>query len=98
MVSMRVGFHENDGTTKMTKTTQAVTNKELSAGLVEITETMEMTKTMGLRLRWAKSPIASVQRARSTLASHSAASRGTNVKRVNANRTVRIATQRTQGL
>ena len=45
-----------------------------------------------------QSPIASVQRTRSTLASHSAIPRGTNVKRMNANRTIRIAAQRTQGL
>ena len=52
-------------------------------------------------LRWAKSPkspIAGVQRTQSTLAIHSAVPRGTNVKRVNANRAIRIATQRTQGL
>ena len=51
-------------------------------------------------LRWAKSPlpIASVQRTRPTLASHSAVPRGTNVKRMNANRASRIAAQRTQGL
>ena len=34
-------------------------------------------------VRWAKSPIASVQRTRSTLASHSAVPRETNVKRSN---------------
>ena len=45
-----------------------------------------------------QSPIASVQRTRSTLASHSAGPRGTNVKRMNANRAIRIAAQRTQGL
>ena len=45
-----------------------------------------------------QSPIASVQRTRSTLASHSAVPRGTNVKRMNANRAIRIAAQRTQGL
>ena len=45
-----------------------------------------------------QSPIASVQRTRSTLASHSAAPRGANVKRMNANRAMRIAAQRTQGL
>ena len=44
-----------------------------------------------------QSPIASVQRARSTLASHSAVPRGTNVKRMTANRAIRIAAQRTQG-
>ena len=42
-----------------------------------------------------QSPIASVQRTRSTLASHSAVPRGTNVKRMNANRAIRIAAQRT---
>ena len=45
-----------------------------------------------------QSPIASVQRTRSTLASHSAVPCGTNVKRMNANRAIRIAAQRTQGL
>ena len=38
-----------------------------------------------------QSPIASVQRMRSTLASHSEVPRGTNVKRMNANRAIRIA-------
>ena len=36
-------------------------------------------------LRWAKSPIASVQRTRSTLAGHSAVPCGTNVKQMHAN-------------
>ena len=45
-----------------------------------------------------QSPIASVQRMRSTLASHSAAPCGMNVKQMNANRAIRIAAQRTQGL
>ena len=45
-----------------------------------------------------QSPIASVQRTRSTLASHSAVPRGTNVKQMNANRAIRIAAPRTQGL
>ena len=45
-----------------------------------------------------QSPIAGVQRTRSTLASHSAGPRGTNTKRMSANRTIRIAVQRTQGL
>ena len=45
-----------------------------------------------------QSPIASVQRTQSTLASHSAVPCGTNVKRMNANRAIRIAAQRTQGL
>ena len=40
-----------------------------------------------------QSPVASVQRTRSTLVSHSAVPRGTNVKRVNANRVIQIATQ-----
>ena len=38
-----------------------------------------------------QSPIASVQRTRSTLASHSAVPRGTNAKQMNANRAIRIA-------
>ena len=42
-----------------------------------------------------QSPIASVQRTRSTLASHSAVPRGTNVKRMNANRT-RFESQRNE--
>ena len=45
-----------------------------------------------------QSPIASVQRTRSTLAGHSAGPRGTNAALTNANRTIRIAAQRTQGL
>ena len=45
-----------------------------------------------------QSPIASVQRTRSTLASHSVIPRGTNVKRMNANLAIRITEQRTQGL
>ena len=45
-----------------------------------------------------QSPIASVQRTRSTLAGHSAVPRGTNVTRTNANRAIRIAAERTQGL
>ena len=44
------------------------------------------------------SPIASVQRTRATLASHSAVPRGTNVKQMNANYAIRIAAQQTQGL
>ena len=52
-------------------------------------------------LRWAKSPIkktpiATVQRTRSTLASHSAVPCGTHVKRMNANRAIQIVAQRTQ--
>ena len=43
-----------------------------------------------------QSPIASVQRTRSTLASHSTVPCGTNVKGVNANRAMRIAAQRRQ--
>ena len=43
-------------------------------------------------------PSASVQRTRSTLAAHSAVPRGTNDARVNANRAIRIAAQRAQGL
>ena len=53
---------------------------------------------LSFQLRWAKSPIASVQPTRSALASHSAIPRGTTVKRLNANRAIRIATQRTQRL
>ena len=49
-------------------------------------------------LRWAKSPIASVQRTPSTLAGHSAGPCGTNTTPTNANRAIRIAAQRTQGL
>ena len=45
-----------------------------------------------------QSPIASVQQTRSTLARHSAVPCGTNVKRMNANRAIRIAAQWTQGL
>ena len=45
-----------------------------------------------------QSPMASFQRTRSTLASHSAIPYGTNVKRMNTDRAIRIAAQRTQGL
>ena len=45
-----------------------------------------------------QSPIASVQRTRSTLAGHSADPRETNTTPTNANRAIRIAIQRTQGL
>ena len=50
--------------------------------------------------RWAnrQSPIASVQRSQSTLESYSAVPRGTNTKPTNANRAIRIADKRTQGL
>ena len=54
----------------------------------------ESQKTrQGCDLRWAKlqSPIASVQRRRSTLAGHSAGPRGTNATPMNANRAIRIA-------
>ena len=44
-----------------------------------------------------QSPIATVQRTRSTLAGHSAVPCATNVKQMNTNRTIRIAAQRTQG-
>ena len=43
-------------------------------------------------------PCARRSRAQSTLASHSAVPRGTNVKRMHANRAIRIAAQRTLGL
>ena len=45
-----------------------------------------------------QSPIASVQRMRPTLASHSAVPRGTNTTPMNADRAIRTAAQRTQGL
>ena len=45
-----------------------------------------------------KSPIASVQRTQSTLAGHSAGPRETNTTPMNANRAIRIAAQRPQGL
>ena len=45
-----------------------------------------------------QSPIASVQRTRPTLAGHSAVPRGTNTTPMNANRVIRIAAPRTQGL
>ena len=45
-----------------------------------------------------QSPIASVQRTQSTLAGHSAIPRGKNATPTHANRPIRIATQRTQGL
>ena len=52
MVCVRVAFHENDGNhenAKTTKTIQTATNKELSAGFAEITETTKMTKTTGIQ-------------------------------------------------
>ena len=45
-----------------------------------------------------QSPIASVQRTQSTLASHSAVPRGTRTTPTNTNCAIRIAAQRTQGL
>ena len=45
-----------------------------------------------------QSPIASVQQTQSTIAGHSAGPRGTTTTPTNANRTIRIAVQRTQGL
>ena len=45
-----------------------------------------------------QSPIASVQRTQSTLAGHSAGPRGTNTTPTSANRAIRTAVQRTQGL
>ena len=45
-----------------------------------------------------QSPIASVQRTRSTLAGHSAVPLGTNTTPTDANRAIRIAARRTQGL
>ena len=45
-----------------------------------------------------QSPIASVQRTRSTLAGHPAGPRGTNTTPTNANRAIRITAQRMQGL
>ena len=45
-----------------------------------------------------QSPIASFQRMRSTLASHSAVPLKMNVTRTNTNRAIQIATERTQGL
>ena len=49
MVCVRVAFHENDGNRENGENDEdnsdIVTNKELSAGFAEITETIEMTKT-----------------------------------------------------
>ena len=45
-----------------------------------------------------QSPIASVQRTRLTLLGHSAGPRGMNTTATNANRAIRMALQRTQGL
>ena len=50
---MRVAFQENDGNQeakKTTKTTQTATNKELSAGLADVTGTTEMTRKTGSRV------------------------------------------------
>ena len=57
----------------------------------------QTSKVLGLMLSLdgqnGQSPIARGQRTRSTLASHSAVPCGTNVKRMNANRAIRIAAQ-----
>ena len=45
-----------------------------------------------------QSPIASVQQTQATLANHPAIPCGTKIKRMNANRAIRVAAQRTQGL
>ena len=55
---------------------------------------IETRQTLGV----GQSPIASVQRTQTTLAGHSAVPRGTNTTPMNANRAIRIAAQRTQGL
>ena len=55
-------------------------------------------KCFSSNLDGAKSPIASVQRTRSTLAGHSEGPHGTNTAPTNANRAIRTAAQRTQGL
>ena len=62
--------------------------------------TFEFIGTIALNLDGPnrQSPIASSQRTRSTLAGHSAVPRRTNVARMNANRAIRIAAQRTKGL
>ena len=49
-------------------------------------------------LRGGRDPNASVQRTQSTLTGHSAVPRGTNTTRMNADRAIRIAAQRMQGL
>ena len=52
---MRVAFHENDRNHENNKNdkdnseSQTATNKEFNAGLAEITETTQMTKTTGMR-------------------------------------------------
>ena len=53
MVLMRVAFHENDRNHENNENDEDKSDsyiyKELSAGLAEITETTEMTKTIGIR-------------------------------------------------
>ena len=52
MVCVRVAFRENDGNhenDENAEDTQTATNKGLSAGLAEITETTKMTKTTGIQ-------------------------------------------------
>ena len=56
--------------------------------------TLTISREKGLDGPNRHSPIASVQRTRSTLAGHSADPRGTNATPTNANRAIRIAAQR----
>ena len=60
---------------------------------VSLRLTVSTFSSLSDSLAW-QSPIASVQRTRSTLANHSAVPRGVNVKRMNTNRAIRIAAQR----
>ena len=48
MVCKRVAFHKNDGNHENYEENSHSYKKEFSAGLVEITETTEMTKTQGI--------------------------------------------------
>ena len=57
-----------------------------------------MLPALGLDGQNRQSPIASIQRTQSTLASHSAVPSGMNTTPTNANCAIRIAVQRTQGL
>ena len=49
MVCVQVAFRENDGNDEIDEDTQTATNKGLSAGIGEITETTKMTKTKGIQ-------------------------------------------------
>ena len=67
--------------------------EKVSPDMVYRSDSIAISRDMGAL----RSPIACVQRTRSTRASHSAVLCGTNVTQMNANRVIQIAVQRTQG-